>query len=672
MEFQPQPNSFEPNTPEALYQRAVARAKIGLALQARADFLAAPPTLGARARIALARLALRALNAANTRSVASEIAQKSTDPSPLRARALHILGLAQARLRETSSATDSLLRAADTYRALKENLKRAEVYDSLGMLHESRGRVDYAMNFFAISLTDKALAGDKQGMAITLGNMGRAHLREGRARDALDCFQRDGDLSAQLGDLRGRARSLQDIGRAHAALKDPTAAEQALLESLGVAQKSNFTDLTFFARKELAHLYTDQNRFDDAEHQLVAAETALVPGTETPALMMLLYGRGHLLAARHDPAAIDVLERAVANFQQADLPDLEIPTRISLAGALMRQGLKATAENCLTQGFRLARSDGYARYLPALTETMTQLDIIEGAVQEKPRPLHQGPNPPPGSYILRQRLGSGTFGEVFRAFDLQRNQDVAYKRIHLNRLYDARQRDQLLDSAHLELEAASRVNHPGVVKVFAIASEPDGNLYIVQEFIPGQPLRAMMNAAPDTPVPQVLRTISQIAAALDALHRRGVIHRDIKPENILVREDSSPVLVDFGVAHIHQFNRLEKTTLVGTLEYLAPEQARAKKIDPRADLYSVGVIAYEWLAGVRPLRLRGNTTDELIQDLITRAAPPLTDFRPDLAGQINDLIMRLLAKHPRKRIPSAADLAETCESVANRISTPST
>jgi tRNA A-37 threonylcarbamoyl transferase component Bud32 len=530
------------------------------------------------------------------------------------------------------------------------------------MLHESRGRVDYAMNFFAISLTDKALAGDKQGMAITLGNMGRAHLREGRARDALDCFTRDAELSRQLSDVRGQARSLQDIGRAEAALGNVAAAEQSLLDSLKLAIDAKYADLTFFARKELANLYCAQSRFADAESHIADAESAMPPDAESAAKLMLLASRGRLLEGQENPAAIDLLEQAVEGFSNTDLPDLEIDSRIVLARALLNNRLKATAENSLTQALHLARSEGYARYLPALTEAMAQLDLVDGAVEETPRPLHEGPNPPPGSYVLRQRLGSGTFGEVFRAFDLQRNQDIALKKIHLNRLYDPRQRDQLVNSAHLEIEAASRVSHPGVVKVFAIGNQPDGDLYITQEFIAGKTLRAAMTANPPIPLNDILKLLSQIASALDALHRRGVIHRDIKPENILLRDDNSPVLVDFGVAHIRQLHRLEKSALVGTLEYLAPEQARNKKIDSRADLYSLGVIAYEWLAGCRPLRLRGDTIDEMIRDLTTRPAPPLTDFRPDLSGPISDLIARLLAKHPRKRPASAADVAEALQS----------
>jgi tetratricopeptide (TPR) repeat protein len=653
------------NSPEALFERGLARATIGRDDEARADFLAAEPTLGDRARIELALLDLRHLSADKSRDTASQIAERAPDASPLRARALHVLGLAQARLRQTTAATDSLLRAAEIYRAAHHNLKCAEVYDSLGMLHESRGRVDYAMNFFAISLTDKALAGDKQGMAITLGNMGRAHLREGRARDALDCFQRDADLSSQLGDHRGQARSLQDIGRAYTMAGDHAAAEESLLKSLQLAIDSNYADLVFFSRKELAHLYTVLVRHREAEAQIAAAESALPPGVESAARLMLLAARGQLLAAQKNPAAIDLLAQAVEAFAENDLPDLEIASRIVLARALLNSRLKATAENCLTQALRLARSEGYARYLSAITQALTELDLVEGAVEEKPRQLHEGPNAPPGSYILRQRLGSGTFGEVFRAFDPLRNEDIALKKIHLNRLYAPRQRDHLLDSAHLELEAASRANHPGIVKVFAIAIQPDGDLYVTQEFVAGKTLRAVMNAKPPIPLSDILKILSQIASALDALHERGVIHRDIKPENILVRDDNSPVLVDFGIAHIRQSDRLANTSLVGTLQYLAPEQARNKKIDGRADLYSLGVVAYEWLAGCRPLHLRGDTIDDMILDLTTRPAPPLTDFRPDLAGPISDLLASLLAKHPRKRPVSAADLAETLQQLSS-------
>lgn len=658
------------DSPTALFGRGAARAAIGRETDARADFTAAAPALGDWCAIELALLDLRRLQAEAARSIAARIAASAPAASLLRARALHVLGLALGRTSSVPAAADALLSAAELYESLGNRPKHAEVYDSLGMLHESHGRVDYAMSFFALSLADKALSNDRAGMAITLGNMGRAHLREGRFRDALTCFERDAELSAALGDLRGQAKTLQDIGRTHAAAGDLAAAETALMQSIGRANQERAVDLLFFGRRELAVVRIAQGRLDDADHELSIAEGSLPDGADSIARLLIAIARGQLLAARGDARAIETLQSAVDQLSAADLPDLEIPARLALARALIREKSTATAEACLRDGFIRAKEFGSTRYLHDLDEAMTQLDLVDGAVSESYRPLHAGASPPPGSYILRQPLGAGTYGEVFRAFDPRRDRDVALKRIHVSRLYDVAQRQRLISSAHIEIEAASRVRHPGVVRVWAIGTEPDGDLYVVQDYIPGHPLRRQFVSQPSTPIADVLRCVGQIADALAALHACGVIHRDVKPDNVIVREDGSPVLVDFGVAQIPNLDRLGKDALVGTLEYLSPEQARAEKIDGRADLYSLGVMTYEWLAGCRPLRLRGESVPAMIDDLERRFPPPLSDFRPDLAGAINELVMGLMSKHVRRRPASAQEVAAACRQLesAARIS----
>jgi tetratricopeptide (TPR) repeat protein len=650
-------------SPEALFSRAILRASIGRDEDARRDLAAATPSLADWCVIETGLLDLRRVQAASVRTTAEQIIARAPQSSPLRARAMHVLGLALGRLGNSAAAIDALLGAGEGYEVLGNRAKHAEVYDSLGMLHAARGRIDYAMSFFALSLADKSLSGDRAGMAITLGNMGRAHLREGRYSDALICFGRDAELSRSIGDLRGEAKTLQDIGRTHAAAGNLAAAETPLLQSLDRAKEEGAVDLVFFALRELAMLRIAQGRLDEAETQLNAAEASLPAGADDSLRLMMDVTRGQLLAARGDPRATETLENAVNRLASTDLLDLEIPARLALARTLLRDKSTATAEACLHDGITRARQYGSNRDVKQLEEMMTQFDLVEGAISEKYRPLHQGTSPPADDYIARQRLGAGTYGEVFRAFDPLRDRDVALKRIHLCRLYETQQRERLIASARIELAAASRVRHPGVVRVWAIGTEPQGDFYVVQDYIPGNSLRHNITVR-ETPLCEILVCVANIADALAALHAHDVVHRDVKPDNVIVREDGSPVLVDFGVAHVLHLDLLGEDVLVGTLEYLAPEQARAGNIDGRADLYSLGVMTYEWLAGCRPLRLRGENIDAKIDDLQRRSPPPLTDFRPDLAGPVNELVMRLLEKRPHRRPASAQDVAEVCRKLA--------
>src|SRR5262249_3602568 len=182
----------------------------------------------------------------------------------------------------------------------------------------------------------------------------------------------------------------------------------------------------------------------------------------------------------------------------------------------------------------------------------------------------------------------------------------------------------VIQSARVELEVASRVRHPGVARVYALGTEPDGNTYIVQEFVAGPSLRSHM-ADQQRPAPRgVLVCLAEIAYALEALHSAGVCHRDLKPDNVILRDGGKPVLIDFGVAHFMAAG--QDVMFGGTLEYSAPEQLAGKAIDGRADLYALGVIAFEWLCGLRPLVARGHTPAEVAREIGKRAPPSLLEF----------------------------------------------
>lgn len=649
----------EATAPEALFGRAMARVAAGREAEARQDLEAALPGLGDPCRVELALLDLRQRDAVKDAVVVAQLVVDRAEPkSALAARALHVVGLAEGKLRHTSVAADALLKAAEIYGVLEERAGLAQVYDTLGTLEAARGRLDNALHFYALSLVDKTLLGDRPGMAITLGNLGRVHLRAGRFRDALLCFQRDLMIARELDDVRGQARMHEDLGRAYLGLEQFDEAEEELAKCLEIAAEYDFKDMKFFARKDLVLARIGQGRLREAETELAAADVELPAQAEPYFRLVLAAVRGSLLLAKGRRSAVEVLEEAVEGFEKMQLPDLEIPARVLLAKAFVKQKYKALAEQCLLRGLRLARSDGYARYLPTLNEAMAELELVEGVIEETARPVGSGPALPNNSYVIREQLGKGAYGEVFRAYDPQRGRDVALKRLRLSELYDVKHRKRILDSARVELEAASRVRHPGVVRVLALGSEPDGGAYVVQEYIPGKSLREFM-AKDGTADPYLVVSYLQLVAnALQVLHEAGVIHRDLKPENIIIREDDLPVLVDFGIAHMADAGAAKARHVTGTLPYMSPEQAMCKRITGRADLYSLGAIAYEWLAGVRPVPIRRGSLDEMVKDIATREPPPLSDFRPEISADLEQMIMSMLAKKPRQRPQTALAVAE--------------
>lgn len=656
----------EAATPEALYGRALAKIAVGREASARADLEAALPALGDNCGIELAFLDVRQRSAVDDAMVRARLILDRVEPgSRLRARTLHVLGLVEAKCRNTPAAIDDLLAAAAAYRALNDRLGLAHVRDTLGMVEGARGRLDSALQYYSLSLVDKSLLGDRYGMGVSLGNIGRLHLRSGRLLDAADCFQLDLDLARQIGDQRGTARMLEDLGRVNLAMDEWDRAESELAACITLAESCKFGDILFFAHKDLALVRVKQGRLDDAARELELAKETLPPNAEAYLPLVLAAARGELLLARADPQAIDVLRKTAEGFEQADLPDLYIPTLISLAKACLGQRMTLSAEDCLVRALRIARADGYGRYLPVLNEAMTSLDLVESIVHEEPRAIGDEQSSPPDGYVLREKLGSGGFGDTYRAFDSRRGQIVALKRLKLDELYDSAQRQRLLASARVELEAASRVRHPGIARVLAVGTDPQGGAFIVQEFINGRPLHERF-AGTRNHLKWVLSILEKIAAALQALHDAGVVHRDLKPSNILLNEKDLPVLIDFGIAHIHSSTNMTEDVL-GTLGYMAPEQAQGSKVDGRADLYALGAVAYKWLTGVLPIDPHGKSATQAVQDLVQLVPQPLSRFRSNLPRGVEGLVMRLLQKNRARRPSDADEVAETCRILAQGI-----
>jgi tetratricopeptide (TPR) repeat protein len=658
----------ECQSPEDFYARGVARMAVGRLDDARVDFKissAADGPLGDACRLELAYLDVRDPGAvANVAATARQIAEKSKRPSKLAARAFHIAGLGEYKAGNAQTAIDRLLEAAKIYQEIDCEIGRVQVLDTLGMVQAALGRLDDAVHHYALSLAAKATLGDREGIAISLGNMGRVQLQAGRFERAIECFRADLQIAQEIEDRRGIARIYNDIGRAYLGLGDYAAARDALRRSLELARQNAYRDIEFFAMKDLVHVDVADGRLDDAEQMLKQARHALPAEAEAYFHALLALAEGVWLAAKDRPEAVARLRAAVENFERLSLPDYEIAARIELAKALLADNETREAEQCLLRGVESARSQGLLRFLPLLNEIMTQLDIVEGAVEEKQRSLGHDAALGDRGYLIRGHLGSGAFGDVFRVYDAQRTQEAALKVLRLAAVYDPQQRQRLVDSARAELQATARIRHPGIVRVLAIGTLADGREYVLQEFVAGQSLRHVITKLEEekqaSEIRDVLSCLAEIAFSLAALHETGVIHRDLKPDNIMLRDNRRPVLLDFGIAYFSNRTKQADARIVGTLPYMSPEQLLGGRLDNRSDLYSLGVIAYEWLSGIRPLRPHGATLLDQVRDLATRAPAPLSENRPAVPESVESLVMELLAKTPRQRPASAVEIANRC------------
>jgi serine/threonine-protein kinase len=498
----------------------------------------------------------------------------------------------------------------------------------------------------------------------TLGSLGRLHLRSVRTRDARDCFELDLEIATELGDRAAVAQIENDLGRTFLA-EDPRRAEAHFRRSIALWQALGRATNQCLVRKDLALALLRQDRMGESEVEIDAALALLEPGNVGYIRLLLDAVRAEWLVARRDSRAETALADVARRFREADLPDSEIEVLLALAKVLAARKAVAAAEDCVNRALVRARSEGYARHLPRVREAMAGLSLLEPIDDDEGGRLdvREGAESVPSGYTIVRRLGRGRFGEVYKAFDPRSDRIVAIKRILLDEHYDPRIRRRLLTSARMEVASASRVRHPGIVRVFAIGTDAEDCTYVVEDFIDGPSLRDIMRRTNRADPVEVVRNIVLMANALAELHAPGigVVHRDLKPENIVMRRPNGPpVLVDFGVASVHRFPESDADgTVLGTIAHMAPEQARGSRVDGRADVFALGVIFYEWLTGVRPRHFRSATASGMLNEVEVAPMDPIASYRPGLSPALKSLIGRMLDLKRSGR-PTAVDVADEC------------
>ena len=263
-----------------------------------------------------------------------------------------------------------------------------------------------------------------------------------------------------------------------------------------------------------------------------------------------------------------------------------------------------------------------------------------------------------GHYRIDGVLGRGGMGEVYRAYDTRLNRVVAIKVIALQNAEGT----ELVYRFLREARAASDLNHPNIVTIHEIGRTGSGQHFMVQELIEGQTLRALLDQPLD--LPRVAHFGKQLAKALAAAHAAGIVHRDIKPENIMVRPDGYLKLLDFGLARVViseatatdvtiSQTRSDPGTLLGTIAYMSPEQARGRTADAPSDVFSLGIVLYEMLTGRRPFT--GDAPLLTLSAIINEHPAPPSRVNPAVPVPFDSLVMAMLSKDPATR-PSAGHI----------------
>ncbi len=264
-------------------------------------------------------------------------------------------------------------------------------------------------------------------------------------------------------------------------------------------------------------------------------------------------------------------------------------------------------------------------------------------------------------YRIVRKLGSGGMAEVYLAEDEELGRKVALKMLDERHARD----DQFVERFKREARNAAGLSHPHIVRIYD-RGQAEGTYYIAMEYLDGPTLKELLVRKGPTPPLTAIKFAREILSALAEAHKHDIVHRDIKPHNVIVSPDWTVKVTDFGIARSGASQMTEAGSIVGTAQYLSPEQARGKPVDQRSDLYSLGIVLYEMLTGKVPFT--GDAAVEIAMKHLSAIPDPPSKLRPEISHDLDAVVMRALAKDPADRYSSAeemdADLARVARGAA--------
>src|SRR5919198_539587 len=254
-----------------------------------------------------------------------------------------------------------------------------------------------------------------------------------------------------------------------------------------------------------------------------------------------------------------------------------------------------------------------------------------------------------GRYRVVRKLGTGGMANVYLAEDQELGRRVAIKMLDDRHAQD----DQFVERFRREAKNAAGLSHPNIVSIYD-RGEAEGTYYIAMEYLEGRTLKELIVTKGPTPIPVAIDYTRQMLGALGFAHKNGIVHRDIKPHNVVVGPDGRLKVTDFGIARSGASQMTEAGSIIGTAQYLSPEQARGAPVDQRSDIYSVGIVLYEMLTGSVPFT--GDTPLEIAMKHLSAVPEPPSEKRHEVPHELDSIVLRALAKDPADRYQSAEEM----------------
>ena len=265
-----------------------------------------------------------------------------------------------------------------------------------------------------------------------------------------------------------------------------------------------------------------------------------------------------------------------------------------------------------------------------------------------------------GRYRIVRKLGSGGMADVYLAEDEELGRRIAIKILNDRHAND----ESFVERFRREAKNAAGLSHPNIVSIYD-RGEAEGTYYIAMEYLDGRSLKELVVARGPLPIQDAIDATRQVLAALRFAHRKGVVHRDIKPHNVMADADGRLKVTDFGIARAGVSQMTEAGSIIGTAQYLSPEQARGTAVDQRSDLYSVGVVLYEMLTGTTPFS--GESPVEIAMKHLSDPPRPPSVERPDIPPDLDMVVLRALAKNPDDRFQTAEEMDAELERVSRGV-----